>query len=158
MRGTPSSPHRSRIARPLVTAPLLALLGNIPEVIKAEPANAAPAAAARADGLSFVRTNPDGGHGSLTLRALPRPDSLKHLTFLDGEQHPMVLNGEVILNQGARLLLGSSHPGDTVTLTVEGRTGSYRVAAVVREILTLPAVYAGLKNFFLGLMRAVHGK
>lgn len=136
-----------KFARPVETAPLLAMLGEIPGVIKAEPANSVPAAPARPDGLAFVRTYPDGGHGSLTLRALPQPESLKHLIVLEGKLRPTVRDGEVILNQGARILLGGLHPGDRVTLTVEGRTASYSVAAVVREILALPSVYTSSEDF-----------
>ena len=76
-----------KFGRPAETAPILAMLGSIPGVIKAEPANSVPVAPARSDGLAFVRTYPDGGHGSLTLRALPQPDSLQHLAVLEGKRH-----------------------------------------------------------------------
>lgn len=136
-----------KLDRPVATAPLLAMLASIPGVTKAEPANATPTAAARADGFAFVRTYPDGEHGSLTLRALPQPDSLKHLVVLQGDPNAIVHDGEVVLNQGAHGLLGYPKPGDTVALTVEGRVASYRVVSVVREILTLATAYVGAKDF-----------
>ena len=136
-----------KFGRPAETAPILAMLGSIPGVIKAEPANSVPVAPARSDGLAFVRTYPDGGHGSLTLRALPQPDSLQHLAVLEGKARPLAGSGEVVLNQAARALLGGLHPGDKTALAAEGQAASYRVGGVVREILTLPTVYASPEDF-----------
>ncbi|WP_448205690.1 FtsX-like permease family protein [Azospirillum sp. sgz302134] len=136
-----------RIDRPVPTADLLAMAAEVPGVVTVEPWSVTAAAPARADGLTVVRTYPDGGHANLEFRSLPAADRLSHLVLLDGGVPNDAWaaagdDGAILINQSAQILLGHPKAGDTIALTVEGRTASYRIAGVVRQIVTPPAVYA----------------
>lgn len=131
-----------RFDRPTPTGPLLAEIAAVPGVAKVEPWNVTFAAKGRPDGLTVVRTYPDDGHGNLEFRSMPRVDRLSRLVFLEGARPPAETSASILLNQGAQRLLGGPHAGDRVALTVNGRTATYQVAGVVRQIVTLPAVFA----------------
>lgn len=122
-------------------------LEAVPGVERVESWPAVPAAPARDDGLLFMRTYPDGGHGSLELRAVPAADSLAHLKVMEGSGATLADAEAVVLNQGAHALIGYPAVGTTVALSADGRTVRYRVAGIVREILTLPAAYVTRQGF-----------
>ena len=120
---------------------LTTLVSNVPGVSKAEPWSVTSAAIARPDGLTVVRTYPDGGHASLDFRAAPTPENLAHLVLLQGSLPSDGQDNALVVNQGAWNQLGRPDIGDSVALTVAGRTATYRLAAVVRQIVTLPSAY-----------------
>lgn len=130
-----------RLDRPAPTAALLAIVAGAPGVRKVEPWSVASAAATRPDGLAVVRTYPDGGHGSLAFQSLPAPARLSHLVMLEGRLPRPGEDDAIVLNQGARALLGRPPVGSTIRLTVEGGAASYRVVGVVRQIVTPAAVF-----------------
>lgn len=136
-----------RFDRSVQADALIASVASVPHVEKVEPWAVTTAAAARPDGLTLVRTYPDGGHANLDARSLAGPDSLSHLVFLEGEPRQIDVSGTVVLNQSARSQLGGQHVGDTITLTIEGRTAPYHITGVVRQILTLPTVYLAADDF-----------
>jgi putative ABC transport system permease protein len=123
------------------TSDVLNLVSNVRGVAKVEPWSVTPAAIARADGLTVVRTYPDGGHASLDFRAMPRADSLAHLVLLRGSLPSEGQDDKLVVNQGAWNQLGRPDIGASVALTVAGRTATYRLAAVVRQIVTLPSAF-----------------
>src|SRR6185369_4180588 len=63
---------------------VLSTLANVPGVEKVESWNFTPAALDRPDGLDIVRTYPDGGHGSFTLRSVKPDTSLIEKPLLSG--------------------------------------------------------------------------
>ncbi len=134
-----------QLARYVPGAQAIALASSVDGVERAEIWNHEMVSAARPDGLAVARTYPDGGHASLTLNSMPKANSLAHLVLLDGR----LPNGadEVLINQTARFLLGRPSPGDAIELDAEGRTASFRVAGVVRQIVTLPTVFAMPEGF-----------
>jgi putative ABC transport system permease protein len=136
-----------RFDRPAPTDAVLAAAAAAPGVSKVEPWSVTFTAAARPDGLTVVRTYPDGGHANLEFRSLPAPDRLSHLVFLEGRAPEPGDDGAVLINQGAWSLLGRPRVGDTVALTVEGRAAFYRLAGVVRQIVTLPTVFAPAASY-----------
>jgi putative ABC transport system permease protein len=136
-----------RFDQPANTRQVLATLDATPGVARSEPWNVSPAARARPDGLTVVHTYPDGGHGSLEFRSLPTADRLAHLVYLEGGATKPGDDDSVLINQGARRLLGDVHFGDWITLTLDGRPTTFRVAGVVRQILGLPAVYASTNAY-----------
>ncbi len=123
------------------TSDVLNLVSNVGGIAKVEPWSVTPAAIARADGLTVVRTYPDGGHASLDFRAMPRADRLAHLVLLQGSLPSEGQDDKLIVNQGAWNQLGRPDIGDSVALTVAGRTSTYHLAAVVRQIVTLPSAF-----------------
>ncbi|HUE12221.1 MAG TPA: FtsX-like permease family protein, partial [Steroidobacteraceae bacterium] len=67
----------------------------------------------------------------------------------------------IIMNQSAQFMLGTPHAGDTISLTVEGHARTFHVAGVVRQIVTLPAVYVPAVGYqsitsTFGAANAVH--
>lgn len=124
-----------KLARPVAAEAVKRALSTITVIREVRPANFAPAAAGRADGLMIVRTYPDGGHGSLSLR--PADEIPTHPVYLAGGSKP----GQVILNQQAWTLLGRPGIGSHVRLAVTGRTGTFVLGGVIREILTPASAY-----------------
>jgi putative ABC transport system permease protein len=61
-----------RFASPQQETAVSTVLAALPAIRRLEPWSAEAVARARPDGLSIVRTYPDGGHGSLQLQAVPR--------------------------------------------------------------------------------------
>jgi putative ABC transport system permease protein len=150
-----------RLDRPVPADALMASVAKVPGVKRTEPWSVTFAAPARPDGLTLVRTYPDGGHGSLEFRSLPNVDRLSHLVFLEGGAPVRGEDNAILINQGAQNMLGRPHAGDTMKLTVEGRPASYRVAGVVRQIVALPAVFIASSGFqkitgTVGKTNAVH--
>lgn len=130
-----------RFDKPVPVETVLTAVRKLPDVEKAESWNVVSTAVAREDGLALVRTYPDRGHANLEFRSVPRVDSLSHLVLLEGRMLRQVEDDAIMLNQSAQYLLGRPHPGEVISLAVEGRTGYYRIAGVVRQIVTLPAVF-----------------
>ena len=136
-----------RLDHSVPTVSLLAAISGAEGVGKVEPWSLAKASVARPDGLTVMRTYPDGGHGNLEIRSMPEPGSLDHLVFLEGRPPAQGEIDEVLLNQSARTLLGDPHAGDVLRLTVEGHSASYRIAGIVRQIVTPPAVFVSGSGF-----------
>jgi putative ABC transport system permease protein len=130
-----------QLDRYVPTANLTTLVSNIAGVSKVEPWSVTSAAIARPDGLTVVRTYPDGGHASLDFRAVPDPTNLAHLVLLQGALPSKSQADGLVVNQGAWSQLRRPDIGDPVALTVADRTVTYRLAAVVRQIVTLPSAY-----------------
>lgn len=130
-----------RLERPVPTGALLATVAGERGVKSVEPWSVTSAAAGRPDGLAVVRTYPDRGHANLEFRSMPDANSLSHLVLLEGRPPRSGETDAVLLNQGAQYLLGRPHADDRIRLTVDGHTASYRVAGIVRQIVTLPAVF-----------------
>lgn len=124
-------------------------LASVANIAELRPTDLISAAAGREDGLMLVRTYPDGGHGSLSLRplgSLPAdPD------FLAG-------NGEdasaIVLNQQAWNLLGRPPLDAPLLLAVEGRTVAATPGGIARQILTPATAYIP-RDLFAEL--AAHG-
>jgi putative ABC transport system permease protein len=123
------------------TGNLLGLIAGTPGVSKVEPWSVTPGARARPDGLTVVRTYPDGGHASLEFRAVPASTSLAHLVLLQGTSSSTADDDALVVNQSAWNLLGRPDLGDRVALAVDGRKTEFHLKAVIRQIVTLPSAY-----------------
>jgi len=122
---------------------VLPLLAGVPGVAKVVAASVVSAAPGRLDGLGVVRTYPDGGHGSLSLRELAEPTGNE--VFLMGSG--VSGTGAVVLNQGAWTLLGRPELGATISLAVEGRPLTAPLGGVLRQVLTPATGYLGAAAF-----------
>ena len=130
-----------RLTEPAALAKLKTALADVPGIQEISPADFAAGAAGRADGLMIVRTYPDGGHDSVSLR----PD-----TQLPAKPEFLMGGGGqtgVVLNRLAWTLLGYPTIGSDVKLAVEGRTGSLRLNGVIRQILVPASVYLPQTDF-----------
>ena len=120
-----------RLNQPASTANLLPILVRLPGVQQAETWNIAPAAASRPDGLDIVHTYPDGGHGSFTLRSVPRGSQLVSLTMLEGRWLQPGDSDALVLNHTAWAMFPAIKVGDPLTLTVSGQHHTFHVVGIV---------------------------
>lgn len=123
-----------RLSRPIAAEPLLAQLRAVPGVTTAEGWSLVEAAPASDQPLAIERTYPDGGHGSLLLRAAPPTSSLVAFPVLAGRWLTAEDTDAVVLNQLAVRQFANVQVGGQVELSVEGRVGTWRVVGIVREI------------------------
>lgn len=111
-------------------------LAEVPGLIDIVPAPGIAGALGRPDGLMVVRTYPDGGHGSLTLRPL---------TILPDAPHYIAGSAprgeEAVTNQQAFNLLGRPDLAEPVLLASERGTQGVALAGVARQILVPATAY-----------------
>ena len=137
------------------------ILSTIPGITQVESWNLTPAAIYRPDGLDIVRTYPDGGHGSFTLRSAPPESNLLQAPLINGRWLQLGDENSVVLNQMATALFPNAKVGDSIRLTVNGRTATFRLVGIVRQILTpatayaIPSTYANATGQSLQLTNAV---
>ncbi len=110
-------------------------------VARVEAWDFAAAAPERADGLMVVLTYPDGGHGSLTLRAAPADTNLIALPMWRGTWLETGEDDVVVLNQSAAALFPNAAIGDPVALIVDHRPVTFKLGGVIRQILTPATAY-----------------
>jgi putative ABC transport system permease protein len=137
------------------------ILADVPGVEKSESWSLAPAALTRPSGLDIVRTYPDGGHGSFTLRSIPFDTDLIEKPLLDGRWLNADDLNAVVFNQNAAALFPDVQMGDEIQLLIEGRPKTFRVVGVIRQILSpstayvLPETFAGVTGQPLEMTNAV---
>ena len=137
-----------RFNSPQPAARIASIVASVPGVQGLEAWNLTPAALYRPDGLDIVRTYPDGGHGSFSLRSAPPGSALMDAPLITGRWLQPGDGDAVVLNQMAAAFFPDVKVGDPVRLMVNGRDTSLRLAGVVKQILTpatayvLPATYA----------------
>lgn len=110
-------------------------------------------------GLPLRHAYPDGGHGSFHLLGVPDRTALIDLGLLAGRWlEPGEAHG-VVLNQVAAARLGPDPVGRAIDLVVEGRTATWRVVGVVREVAAPAIAYVSDAAFVarteqpLGMLR-----
>lgn len=136
-----------RFNNPESEAHITELLSNVSGVESVESWNQTPAAVARDNGLDIVRTYPDGGHGSFTLRAVPPESSFINTTMLNGRWLQSGDTSGVVLNQNALGLLPNAAVGSDIDLMIEGHPIKLRVLGVIRQILSPATAYVIPQTF-----------
>ena len=117
-------------------AAVMPLLRGLPGVRAVEAWDTVAASRPRADGQSIERTYPDGGHGSLDLRAAPAGSTMLALPVLAGRWLAPGSGDEIVLNPGARARFPEARVGQPLMVDVEGRAIRLQVVGMVREILS----------------------
>ena len=130
-----------RLNNPQSEEKIFSTMTSIPGVQKVESWNFTPAALYRPDGLDIVRTYPDGGHGSFTLRSAPPESNLIGLPLLSGRWLKAGDTDAITLNQSAKALFPNAEIGDAIRLTVEGKPATFRLIGIVRQVLTPASAY-----------------
>ncbi len=120
-----------RLAHPESAAKMTSLVRQAPGVVHVEAWASEPMATARSGGFSITHTYPDQGHGSQWLNAVSPATSVIHLPVLKGRWLRPGDTNAVVFNQGA-ISRGYSI-GDDITLTVAGRSSTWRVVGIVSE-------------------------
>ncbi|HEY1406867.1 MAG TPA: ABC transporter permease, partial [Spirochaetota bacterium] len=123
-----------RLSRPESAEKCTSLIREIPGVKTAEAWGFAPASGAQHDGFDLNHTYPDGGHGSLTLKGVPDGSTLVRFPVLSGRWLKQGDTDAVVLNQLAVAQLLNPSVGATVSLTVNGKLRTWRVAGIVKEL------------------------
>ncbi len=126
---------------------IFSMISRVPGVKQVESWKFIPAALYRPDGLEIVRTYPDGGHGSFTLRSVPSGSNLIETPLLSGRWLQPGDSNVVVLNQSASVLFPNVRVDDDIRLMVNGRTATLRLVGVVRQILTPVAAYVTPNTF-----------
>ncbi len=130
-----------RLNSPAPKEKVFSAIDDVPGIQQVEAWNYEPAAKYRPDGLDIVRTYPDGGHGSFTLRSLPPETEMVRLTILDGRWlQPSDTDG-VVLNHMTRALFPNVKAGDQIQLMLDGKEVDLRVVGIVRELVTPATAY-----------------
>jgi len=130
-----------RLNTPQSEEKVLATLSNVPGVQKVETWNLTPAALYRPDNLDIVRTYPDGGHGSFTLRSVSPESKLIEKPLLSGRWLKADDMNAVVLNQNAKAFFPDAEVGDEVRLLIEGKLVSFRLVGVIKQILSPATAY-----------------
>ena len=130
------------------------LIAAVPGVNHVETWNITPAAASRSDGLDIVRTYPDGGHGSFTLRSAPVSSTLVTHSLMSGRWLEAGDVKAVVLNHNAAALFPNVRPGETVSLNLDGRNAAFRVVGIARERITPAAAYTTPQGYARALREA----
>jgi len=136
-----------RFNAPQSEAQIDSILATIPEVQKIEAWNLNPAALVRPDGLDIVRTYPDGGHGSFTLRSMPPESKMIEAPLLAGRYLQSDDVDAVVLNQMSAAFFPNAQVGDTIRLTVNGQTATFKLVGVIKQILTPATAYVTPNTF-----------
>jgi putative ABC transport system permease protein len=136
-----------RFNSPQPTETIAALVASVPGVQRMEVWNIMPAALYRPDNLNIVRTYPDGGHGSFSLRSAPLGSKLMDAPVITGRWLQAGDSDAVVLNQMSAAFFPDARVGDTIQLTVNGRTSSFKLAGVVKQILTPATAYVLPQTF-----------
>jgi putative ABC transport system permease protein len=136
-----------RLARPVPIDAALEAAKKVAGVEKVESWSLIYTAKARADGLVLVRTYPDQGHANIEFRSMPRSDSLSHLGLFEGRWPLPSETDAIVLNQNSQKLLGRPHPGDKIDLSIEGKSSSFTVVGIARQIAAPPAVFVSQSGY-----------
>jgi putative ABC transport system permease protein len=136
-----------RFNNPQPTEDIITLLNHVEGVERVEAWSLIPAAVARPNGLEIVRTYPDGGHGSFTLRAAPPDSTFINTPMLSGRWLQPDDTNAVVLNQGVLGLLPDTVVGSDIELLIEGRSMTFRVVGVIRQVLSPATAYVTPRTF-----------
>ncbi len=128
-------------ANPEPATSVVATVAGMPGVTHVETFSDTPAALARPDGLSVVRTYPDGGHGSLRLDAMPTDSAFVSHSIVAGHRLSQSAPDEALLNEPALTFFPGVAIGDPIHVTARGRPVTLRVAGIVREHLAGPTIH-----------------
>ncbi|MBI2331137.1 MAG: hypothetical protein HYU84_03015 [Chloroflexi bacterium] len=150
-----------RFNSPMPAEQIDSILANVSGVEKSESWSLTPAALNRPDALEIVRTYPDGGHGSFTLRSIPFGSEFIETPLLAGRWLEADDTNAVVLNQNAAALFPAAKMGDEIQLLIEGQPKTFRLVGVIRQILSpstayvLPQTFASVTGQPLEMTNAV---
>lgn len=132
---------------PMLAEQVNSVLANVTGVEKSESWSFAPIALNRPDGLDIVRTYPDGGHGSFTLRSFPLGSDLIATPLLEGRFLQAGDTDAAVLNQNGRAFFPEVNMGDEIELLIEGDVKTFRLVGVIQQTLSPSAVYVLPETF-----------
>jgi putative ABC transport system permease protein len=136
-----------RFNSPLPKAQVDSIFSKVSGVEKSESWSYIPVALNRPDGLDIVRTYPDGGHGSFTLRSIPLGSQLIETPLLKGRWLQAGDDNSVVLNQNAAVMFPNMRMGNEIQLLIEGQTKTFHVVGIIRQTLSPSTAYVLPETF-----------
>ena len=143
-----------RLNQPQAQSQVATILTSVPGVARVESWNSSPIAVYQANGLNIVRTYPDGGHGSLTLRSVPPESKLIETHMLSGRWLAAGDTNGIVLNQSASTMFPNARVGDEIRVLVNGQPAAFRLLGIVRQILNPATAYVTPETFSQATMQA----
>jgi putative ABC transport system permease protein len=140
-----------RFAKPQPAKAVIANVASIAGVKQVEVFAEGAVAVTRRDGLSITRTFPDGGHGSLSVHAVPVSEDATS-QFIT----PSVISGrwiepanleETVINQQALAFFPDAKVGDQIQVKLRGQELQLRIAGIIRERLTGATIYMSTEAY-----------
>lgn len=123
-----------RFNRPEPAAALVERIRAVPGVAAVEAWGYAPAAVYRPGEVDVVHTYPDRGHGSFSVRGVPASSTFVDFPVVAGRWLQPGDTDAVVLNEYAYGQMPEGVGlGDEVTLSIDGRPSTWRVAGIVHE-------------------------
>ena len=135
------------LSQPQPEASIVEIIAKVPGVARLEAWKSASAARSRPDGLAIERTFPDGGHGGLTLAAIPKAGSLIDLGLLSGRWLVPGDKQVVVLNHRALDFFPKVRVGDAIALTIRGRPLTFQVVGIARQFMASAMAYVPEDTF-----------
>jgi putative ABC transport system permease protein len=127
---------------------LLNKIKSIPGVRSAEGWNYSSTSFVKNSQYEITNTYPDKGHGSFSIQALPVPTALLNPTVTEGQW--LTSNGmnNVVLNQSAKAMSPVVVKiGDKISLLIDGRLTTWRVAGFTKDYGTPATAYVSLGDY-----------
>lgn len=136
-----------RLNRPEPEKKINDIIAGIPGVQRVEPWNIAPAALNRPDGLDVVKTYPDKGHYSFTMRSAPPGSKMIQSPLISGRWLQQRDTNVVVLNHFALLFYPNIKVGDSIVLAIDGHPVTLKVVGIARQLLTPATAYVSPDTF-----------
>jgi putative ABC transport system permease protein len=122
-----------RLERTADRTDVLSRIAAVPGVSFAEAWGYTEASNAN-DSYEITRVYPDGGHGSMSLKGVPRKTRTARFSIMQGRWLDPGLPDGVVLNPNAYALMGKPTIGDMVRIRARGKVVEFQLIGVVREI------------------------
>lgn len=136
-----------RLSRPESEATVKAVIESVPGVTKVENWSTLNAAVSRPDGLDIVRTYPDGGHGSFSLRSAPPDSKLLDVKLVAGRWLQKGDTKAIVLDHGAKALFPGVEVGDELQLTINQIPVTFTVVGIKDGLLGADNAYITPETF-----------
>jgi putative ABC transport system permease protein len=122
-------------------------LRRTPGVRALEAWGFAAASFSRPGEIDVSSAYPDGGHGAFNVLGVPPATELVDFPVLEGRWLRSDDTDAVVLNHGARARVPNVPLGGLVTLSVDGKPATWRLAGVVEEVGSPAAAYVTDRAF-----------
>ncbi|MGH3713706.1 MAG: FtsX-like permease family protein [Micromonosporaceae bacterium] len=137
-----------RLATPIPVDTLTGIAGRVRAVDRVEPWTIVKAGVAGPRQIPVSRTYPDQGHGGIAVTAVPSSARFTPPKLLEGRWLKPGETGAIVLNQVARALaVPDVRVGDTVQLSVGGKSTQWRVAGIAQERAGSGGTYVTAEGF-----------
>ena len=136
-----------QLGTPQSVAALGTMMRRVSGVRTVETFDDGAAAIRRGDGLNITRTFPDGGHGSLTLDAVPADSAFVTPDLIAGHWLTSTDVSGAVINNQALSFFSNAKIGDLLDVMVQGRPTSLRLAGIIREHLAGATIYVTSEEY-----------